>query len=62
MKANVDKELCTGCALCEQVCPEVFKMEGDKAIVIVDPVPEEVQQTCTQAKEDCPVEAIQIDA
>ena len=35
MKAVVDKETCTGCGLCEQTCPEVFKMEDDKAVAYV---------------------------
>ena len=29
MKANVDQNLCSGCGLCEQVCPEVFEMGDD---------------------------------
>ena len=33
MKAVVDEGLCTGCGLCADSCPDVFEMEGDKAIV-----------------------------
>lgn len=29
MKAVVDKDLCTGCGLCEDTCPEVFEMKDD---------------------------------
>jgi len=25
----VDQEACIGCELCTQICPEVFRMEGD---------------------------------
>lgn len=25
----VDQDACIGCEVCTQVCPEVFKMEGD---------------------------------
>ena len=28
-KVTVDTATCVGCGLCEQVCPEVFKVEGD---------------------------------
>lgn len=28
-KVNVDASICVGCGLCEQECPEVFKVEGD---------------------------------
>jgi len=27
MKAAVDKDLCTGCGLCEDTCPEVFEVK-----------------------------------
>jgi ferredoxin len=29
MKAVVDKDLCTGCGLCEDTCPEVFEMKDE---------------------------------
>ena len=32
MKACVDPDICIGCSLCVQTCPEVFKMETDKAV------------------------------
>ena len=60
MKAMVT-EACTGCGLCEQTCPEVFKLEGDKAIVAADPVPAEAEETCKQAAEECPEEAIKVE-
>ena len=28
-KVIVDASTCVGCGLCEQSCPEVFKVEGD---------------------------------
>ena len=40
MKAFVDPETCIGCAACEDICPDVFKMtDDDLAVVQVDPVP-----------------------
>jgi ferredoxin len=42
-------------------CPEVFEMEDDKAIVKAKPVPEEATESCRQATEECPVEAIIIE-
>jgi ferredoxin len=58
MKAKVDPEVCIGCTLCTQICPKVFKMEGDKAIAYVDIVPKELEAACRQAADDCPVAAI----
>ncbi len=61
MKAKVDPEICIGCTLCVQTCPEVFRMEGDKAVVHVDIVAKNVEGTCRQAADDCPVTAITIE-
>jgi len=60
MKARVDPDVCIGCALCVQACPEVYKMEGEKAITFVSIVPKEVEDTCKQAADECPVNAITI--
>jgi ferredoxin len=61
MKVTVDEETCIGCGLCSETCPEVFEMTDDKVIVKVDEVPEDVIETCREAAENCPVEAIQIE-
>jgi len=58
MKAKVDADLCIGCGLCVSTCPEVFKMEEDKAVVIGSAVPKGAEDTCKKATEECPVTAI----
>lgn len=60
MRAMVDSELCTGCGLCVDTCPEVFEMEDNTAEVKVNPVPEDAAECCREAGENCPVEAIDI--
>lgn len=60
MQAKVDEEVCTGCELCAQTCPEVFEMNEDKAVAKPGDVPEDLAETCRQAAEECPVEAISI--
>lgn len=60
MRAIVDEAVCIGCALCAQICPEVFKMEGDKAVSYVIPVPGAVKDSCGEAVEQCPVSAITV--
>ena len=60
MKAVVNPDICIGCSLCPQVCPEVFKMEADKAVAYVSVVPKDAEDTCRQAADECPVAAISI--
>ncbi|MFA6356389.1 MAG: ferredoxin [Candidatus Omnitrophota bacterium] len=61
MKAKVDPNLCTGCELCTNICPDVFEMKGDVAAAKVSPVPAAAEATCKEAKESCPVEAISVE-
>jgi ferredoxin len=61
MRATVDEETCIGCGLCAETCPEVFEMNDEKVRVKVDEVPQDLADTCREAAEDCPVEAIQIE-
>ncbi len=60
MRAIVNGDLCVGCGLCVDACGEVFEMDGDKAKVKANPVPETATDCCQKMKEDCPVEAIDI--
>jgi len=58
MIAIVDGELCIGCGQCEELCPDVFEIEGEKATVISDEIPEDALDACYEAVESCPVDAI----
>ncbi|KKO18841.1 MAG: ferredoxin [Candidatus Brocadia sp.] len=58
MRAKVDPDICTGCELCTQTCPEVFYMKGDVAEAKNADVPAGSEDLCRQAAEECPVEAI----
>lgn len=62
MKVIVDEEKCMGCGVCESTCPEVFEMGDDnKAKVKLDPVPPALAESCREATQGCPEEAIRIE-
>ena len=58
MKVSVDPTLCTACGLCEDECPNVFKLGDEVAEVLCDPVPSDQEDCVVDAEESCPVEAI----
>jgi ferredoxin len=58
MKTEVDPNLCIGCELCVQLSPDIFAMEDDVATVVVDVVPKDIEATCRDTAEACPVSAI----
>ena len=60
IKAVVDRDSCVGCGLCSEICPDVFKMQEDKAVSKVDKVPEGAEESCRDAAQQCPVEAITV--
>jgi ferredoxin len=61
MKAKVNSDLCSGTGLCQDMCPEVFELQSGISTVIVDEVPTEVEQSCREAVQACPTEAISIE-
>jgi len=59
MRAVVDTDLCIGCGLCADTCPEVFAMlEDGYSHAIVEEVPHEEYDCVAEASEICPTSAI----
>ncbi|HEY8422654.1 MAG TPA: ferredoxin [Thermoclostridium sp.] len=62
MKAFVDKDVCIGCGLCADLCPEVFNIDDDGTASAIDTdIPEDAEDAAKEAAAQCPVEAIKID-
>ena len=64
MKAYLNPDLCTGCTICEVVCPEVFRMNenGGRPVAVVhtEEVPEEAMSFCRDARDCCRPRAIDL--
>lgn len=61
MKPIVDEELCIGCGLCQDTCPDVFLLEDDGLAHVINESPgPELYAEVREAAEVCPVEAISI--
>jgi len=56
----IDDSTCNGCGLCETMCPEVFAIRDDVATVLMDDVPDEIEEAAREAAECCPLEAISV--
>lgn len=62
MRIRVDEELCTGCAICADTCPNLFEMTEDGiAKVLVEEVPPEEESCAGEAADSCASEAIIIE-
>ena len=63
MRVRVDPDTCMGCGICEGICPDVFSLSAQPyAEVLLDPVPEQYWIDVRDAADQCPEEAISIEA
>jgi ferredoxin len=60
MKVSIDYDLCMGDRNCNKVCPEVFEYDEDQMIsrVLVDEIPEHLEDLVRKAAEECAPKAI----
>jgi len=61
MKVEVDASVCTGCAVCTDLVPEVFELSDDNVSVVKTPeVPSGLEDKVREAADSCPVTCIQV--
>ncbi|WP_407305762.1 ferredoxin [Desulfosporosinus sp. SB140] len=61
MFASVNSD-CIGCAACEAICPQVFRMNSyGIAEAYINPVPQDAERLTKDAANSCPVEAITVE-
>lgn len=59
MKVEVDGNICTGCAVCTDLVPEVFVLNDDNICVTKSPdVPAGLEEKVQEAVDSCPVSCI----
>ncbi|MCB2181582.1 MAG: ferredoxin [Desulfobulbaceae bacterium] len=58
-KPTVDHELCIGCGICAELCPEVFEIRDEKSWVVG---PDKCSTcNCQESVDNCPVDAIELE-
>jgi ferredoxin len=59
MRVTVDGDKCHGHQMCAIAAPEVFGSdEYGNAVVLLDPVPEDLEMSARRAEANCPERAI----
>jgi ferredoxin len=60
MKVRIDYDLCMGDRNCNRVCPEVFQYDEDQLVsrVLVDVVPQHLENSVRKAAQECAPGAI----
>jgi len=57
---HVDQDLCIGCGLCAEICPEVFEINDDGFAQVKEDADCDVAGCCEEAADSCPVDAISL--
>jgi ferredoxin len=60
MKIKIDKDLCVGDRACVKMCPEIFEMDGNVAMVKANTIPDRLVDACLDTAVMCPAFAIVI--
>jgi ferredoxin len=61
MRIVVDHNKCTGLGMCEAEAPDLFEVQDDGSLIVLDEQPAEDQREALEAAvESCPTEALSI--
>lgn len=60
MKAKINPG-CIGCGMCASICPQVFRMNADNLAEVFNDVTLDVEVEVKEARDNCPVQVIEIE-
>ena len=60
MEVSIDRDCCSNCMLCVEVCPEVFELRESRVGVLNESVPPAFEVNCSEAVELCPTRALEV--
>ena len=61
MRLVVDYDKCTGLGMCEAEAPDLFEVQDDGSLTVLNDRPDESQRAAAEAAvESCPTEALSI--
>lgn len=61
LRAVADKSACCGYGLCNEICPEVFKLDANGIVCLDDDiVPEGMEERAREAADACPQAALSV--
>jgi ferredoxin len=59
MRVTVDRELCVGSGACEMLAPDVFEVDDDGTVHVLQEEPED-EDAVRQAAQQCPTGALSL--
>jgi ferredoxin len=61
MRITVDRDKCTGLGMCEAEAPDLFEVQDDGSLLVLNEQPDDDQlEAARAAVESCPTEALRI--
>lgn len=61
MRVVADRTACCGYGICAEICPRVYKLDGNGIVQIEDPeVPSELETQAREGADACPQGALKI--
>ena len=61
VEIKVDQDLCIGCGMCINMCPDVFMYNEESLSTVKSDLAEFNLQSVEEAREICPVDAITVE-